>query len=51
MRFTMHEFKQLVYYCLQKFPMCSQKPWVLTYYVHDIRCNNSFIIFASFLLT
>lgn len=32
----MHKFKQLVDYCLQKFPVSSQKPWVLTYYVHYI---------------
>lgn len=34
--FTMHELKQLVNYRLQKFPVRSQKTWILTYYIHDI---------------
>ena len=48
---TMHKFKQLVDYCLQKLPVSSQKPWVLTYYIHYIWCNNGFIIFSSLLFT
>lgn len=47
----MHELKQLVDDCLQELPVSSQKPWVLTYYVHYVGCNNGFVVFSSLLFT
>lgn len=50
-KFTMHEFKQFVYNGLQKFPVSSQKPWILPHYVHYVGSNDSFVVLATFLLT
>ncbi|KAH3676811.1 hypothetical protein OGATHE_001301 [Ogataea polymorpha] len=43
----MHKLKELVDNSLQELPMCFQESWVLTNDVHDIRSDNSFVIFAS----
>lgn len=44
----MHELKQLIDDCLEEFPVCLQEARILADDVHDIRGNDSFVVFASF---
>ena len=48
---TMHKLKVLVNYSLEKSPMSSEETRVLPDHVHNVASYNSFIIFASLLLT
>ena len=48
-RRTVHEFEEFINYCFKKFPMCAKKSRILTNNVHNIRCNDSLVIFATFL--
>ena len=46
----MHELKQLVDNRLEEFPMSAEKSWVLSDHVHDVGCNDCFVVLASLLL-
>jgi hypothetical protein len=41
-----HEFEQFVDNGFQEFPMGTQEARVLTHHIHDVRCDNRFVIFA-----
>jgi hypothetical protein len=42
-----HELKQFVNYCLQEFPMGLEETRILSYDVHDVRCDNSLVVLAA----
>ena len=47
----MHEFKQLVDDSLEELPVGAQETGVLAHNVHDVRCYDGLVVFASLLLT
>ena len=51
MLLTMHELEQLVHDCFEESPMGPQEPGVLPDNIHDVGCNDCFVVLASFLLT
>uniref|UniRef100_A0A0A9EHY3 XPO1A n=1 Tax=Arundo donax TaxID=35708 RepID=A0A0A9EHY3_ARUDO len=42
----MHELKQFVDHSFQKLPVSPEKSRILTNNIHDVTCNDSFIIFS-----
>lgn len=48
---TVHKLKEFVDDSLEEAPMYTEKSRVLSHNVHDIWCNDGFVIFASLLFT
>ena len=48
---TVHEFEELIDHSLQELPVSSEKAGILSDDIHNIGCDNCFVVFPSLLLT